>query len=276
MEPLLRRWPDLVKQAHRRPMMLLMDYDGTLTPIAATPGRAVLSSKRRAVLQRISRLPGVFVGIISGRSLWDIEARAGLTRVAFAGNHGLESRYLGRTWVHPQAKAFRPVLKKWAGSLRSTLSGIPGAWVEEKELTLSVHWRALLPRWQPIFHERIKELTKEAIRQKKIRLTKGRRVLELRPPVNWNKGHAVEWWLRHLSARGKGQRPLVIYLGDDQTDEDAFRVVNRLGGWSVFVGAKPQRTTLAHFWLRGPTEVFLWLRALHRYRQGLSGRTGRT
>jgi trehalose 6-phosphate phosphatase len=153
-----------------------------------------------------------------------------------------------------------------AGKFKAALRPIPGAWVEEKGLTLSVHWRAVPRSAQRTFHQLLKTLTAPYLRRGVIHLTRGKRVVEIRPAVDWDKGMVVDWLLTRIAGRHAATRHWITYLGDDQTDEDAFRVVNRLGGTSVFVG-NPRRRTAARFWLKDPQEVRRWLAALERWKR---------
>lgn len=255
-------------------LMVLSDYDGTLTPIAATPRQAVLSSDTRALLRRLSRVPGICVGVVSGRSLHEVKQCVGLPTLLYAGNHGLELQGPGVSFVHPKAKAARASLRGLAVRLQRALRDVvPGAWVEWKGLTFSVHWRAVRRSAQPLFYALVARELQESRQRGRIRVTHGKRVVEVRPPVEWGKGEAVEWLWRRLPVPRQAPRPWVIYLGDDHTDEGAFRMTNRLGGISIVVGS-PRHQTAATYGLRSPRHVHRWLTMLsHVWRtQGLHQR----
>jgi len=248
-------------------LMILSDYDGTLTSIAPTPQRATLSRRTRAILHRLSRTPGIRLGVISGRSLRDVKRFVGLPALLYAGNHGLELEGPGFSFVHPRAQAARADLYRLAKRLRGVLRRVPGAWVEWKGLTFSLHWRAVRPSDQPLFYAlATREL--QPLRQRgRIRVTHGKRVVEVRPAVDWGKGEAVQWFWHHLPTPRATPRPWVIYLGDDHTDEGAFHMTNRLGGISVLVGT-PGHRTAATYGLRSPRLVPRWLTALsQRWRE---------
>jgi len=99
-----------------------------------------------------------------------------------------------------------------------------------------------------------------------LRVTQGRRVVEIRPPVDWDKGHAIAWFFEYALDRKRPAQTRLIYLGDDRTDEDAFQAVNRLGGISVFVG-RPTRRTAATYRLKDPHDVCVWLASLNDARR---------
>jgi len=230
--------------------LVLTDYDGTLTPIRPTPAQARLGAGLRGAVHRLSRVRGITVGIVSGRSLDAVRRLVKIPGVVYAGNHGLELQGPGLRFVHPGARRRVPLLGRIARQLSRALEGVPGALVESKRLSLSVHWRRVPAARAAAFHRRVRSVLAPWVAQGAVRVTRGKRVVEVRPPVRWDKGAVVD---RLASARRcRGGR--VLYLGDDRTDEDAFRAVNRRGGIAVFVG-RPRRGTAAGWWLRNPKEV---------------------
>jgi trehalose-phosphatase len=245
----LRDWPRLRGLLpSREELLLLMDYDGTLTPIRPVPGQAVLGEDVRRLLRRI-KARRIRLGFVSGRSLASLRRLVRLPRAIYVGNHGLEIAGPGLAFTHPMARRAVPCLARIGAELRRALRTVRGAIIEAKGLSLSVHWRLVPKARQRIFHRRIREVLAPWEARGAARITTGKRVVEVRPPVAWHKGHAVEWLLRRRSGIST-----VMYVGDDRTDEDAFRSVNRCGGISVFVGSDPQGTA-ARWWLRSPREV---------------------
>lgn len=242
----------------RRQLLVLLDYDGTLTPIAARPEQASLAAATRRALQRLNRCPGVQVAVISGRALRDVKRLVRIKRLWYAGNHGLELQAGRRCWVHPAARRRQPQLRQVVQQLRRAMRSIPGAWVENKGVTCSVHWRAVPAAQQRLFQRRIQEALAPALRRGALRRRLGKRVVEVRPAVACDKGTAVGWFARHL-----GGAPALLYVGDDRTDEDAFRAVNRARGWTVFVGPS-QHPTAARYRVSSPASVRRWLEALWR------------
>ncbi|MBI3087299.1 MAG: trehalose-phosphatase [Candidatus Omnitrophica bacterium] len=244
-------------------LMLCLDYDGTLVPIAPHPAAATLDEQTRRLLRQLARARGVQVVLISGRSVRDLKRTVGIRGLGYVGNHGLECSASGPRYVHPAAQRSRPRLQRLARNLRSALRPIRGAWVEDKGLTVSLHWRRVPPSAARRFHRVVAERLRPSVAQGEIRVTSGKHVIEIRPPVSWGKGDAIVRLLRHLPARRA--RPLVLYVGDDRTDEDAFRTVNRLGGLTIAVG-KPPRRTAARYRLKDPRDVRAWLETLRRLR----------
>jgi trehalose 6-phosphate phosphatase len=273
MRHLVQCWHDLAKQVNEaRQILLFLDYDGTLAPIAARPKTAVLSPESREVLGQISRKDIFRLAIISGRSLHDIKMLIGLENITYAGNHGLEiecpPHYCrGRspkttTFVHPIARQFKPSVNRLERKLKETLAGIDGLLIENKGLTLSLHYR-LARGTTP---GTIEELLRGAIENQgitgKLQVTEGKKVFEVKPLVDWNKGKAVEWLMEIYGTPGD----FPIFAGDDVTDEDGFQVMHRSGGISIFIGnASPSST--ADYYLDSPEQLRHWLHKLLRERR---------
>jgi len=245
--------------------MLCLDYDGTLVPIAPHPAAATLDEQTRRLLRQLARARGVRVVLISGRSVRDLKRMVGIRDLGYVGNHGLECSAPGLRYVHPEARRSRPRLQRLARELRSALRPIRGAYVEDKGLTVSLHWRRVSASAARRFHRVVAERLRPFVARGAIRVTSGKRVIEIRPPVDWGKGDAVVWFLRHLPARRA--RPLALYAGDDRTDEDAFQAVNRLGGVTVLVGG-PARRSAARYRLKDSRAVCAWLEGLPRWLTG--------
>lgn len=264
--PLWDHWPALQRKiASAESLALFLDYDGTLVPIARHPSKARLPAQVKALLGRIARLPGVWTALVSGRRLSEIKGLVGLQGLCYVGNHGLELQGLGLRYVNPVARASRPLLKKVAARLRAALKPVHGAWVEDKGLTLSVHHRAVAEKNVVLVKNRFYEILRPHLEKRELQATAGRRVFEARPPVRWTKGTVVEWLLARRAAAGSG-KPFPIFVGDDETDEDAFEIL-RERGLTVTVGPS-NPLTLAEYFAESPREVRRFLRGLLKARGG--------
>lgn len=232
-------------------LVLLLDFDGTLAPIVDRPELAAMPDETRRALERLRARPGVEVAIVSGRGLADARERAAIPGIAYAGNHGMEIHGPGIDRVHPEAAAARPLLERAAAELSAAIAPIPGAFVEDKELTLSVHFR-LAPR------DRLDELNALIHRVVDpipgVHVTHGKQVTEVRPDVDWNKGKAVLFLLQQMNPPPGAP---VLYLGDDRTDEDAFRALREWSGSGegILVSDHPTDDTAATSYVREPAEV---------------------
>jgi len=198
------------------------DFDGTLAPIAPTPEKAVLPAQTRSLLNKLSTVRGVKVGIVSGRQVDDVRKKVGLRHLTYIGNHGIEVLYNHRLFIEPRARRLKRSLLALARSLGAKVSRIPGALLENKRYTLSLHFR----RVHASDHAALVRLAQTAIVQgpggSDWTLRRGKKVIEIRPHSGWNKGKGIAWVLKRSPA---GRR--VFYIGDDQTDEDVFRMMKK-------------------------------------------------
>lgn len=262
---LSRRWADRAdvyrRIASAQSLLLCVDYDGTLTPIAKHPSQARLSIATKQLLNCLANLPGVRVVVVSGRAIRDLKRLVGIRGLCYVGNHGLELQGPGLRYLNPVAQATRSSLKRLAAQIARALQPTPGVELEDKGLTLSIHWRNIPRSAHRTFHRLVAHSLSSHLARGAIRVTRGKRVIEIRPPVTWDKGRIITWLLQHGAWRALSRSPFVVYLGDDQTDEDAFRTVNRRRGLSVLVG-RPNRRTAARFGLRGPADVTRWLQSV--------------
>ena len=233
-------------------IFLFLDYDGTLTPIVQSPDKAVISGKTREILMRLSKNPHCRVAIISGRALKDIKNKIGLEGIIYAGNHGLEIDGPKIKFKTPVSSGHMTILKKIKTILKKKLSKIRGAIIEDKGLTLSVHYRLVDTKdtWlvKTIYHETLVHY----IVSNKVKIRPGKKVLEIRPPLEWDKGKIVLWLLARRKFILNGEPYVPIYIGDDITDEDVFRALKNTG-LTVFVG-DPENSH-AKCYLRNTQEV---------------------
>ncbi len=260
MEHLLSVWPETGKQFRdARQILLLTDYDGTLTPIVEGPEMANLSENTRRLLRSLARQRGFTLGIVSGRALADLKERVGISDIIYAGNHGLEIEGPGISFVNPVAEELRPILRVMHYVLSRALATVRGVFVEDKGLSLSVHYRLAEEGRAEDVERIIKEVVGGAEATGQAKITSGKKVYEVRPAVTWDKGKAIKLLMKKYGKGGRKSGLLPIYIGDDQTDEDAFRVIESYGtGISVFVGEEGQRS-IARYFLKSPDEVASFL-----------------
>lgn len=252
----LETWTEAWRRAGE--IVLLLDFDGTLAPIVSSPEDAALPPETRSALLRLRTDPSVRVALVSGRGLADVRARAELPDVAIAGNHGMEIEGPGIREVHAEAASARPALNAVVDVLAPEIASVPGAILEDKGLTLSIHFRMVVPGRED---EVRRAVVQAAGDNPNLRVTQGKCVLEVRPRVDWHKGRAVEFLLRHLDPRPGTP---VLYLGDDTTDEDAFLALaaREAPGEGILVAEEDIPGTAASWRLRAPDEVGRFLTAL--------------
>ncbi len=257
MEHLLSAWSEVARQlGSARHILLLLDYDGTLTPIAERPELANLSEGTKQLLEALAQQQRLTLAIVSGRALAELKGKVGISNIVYAGNHGLEIEGAGVSFINPAAQESRPLLRQIHGELSQALGAIKGVLLEDKGLTLSVHYRRVAESKIKEVKNIFERVTGDAARLGRIGITSGKKVYEVRPAVAWDKGKVVEMLM------GKESETLPIYLGDDLTDEDGFRAVEHYGGGiSVFVGER-DHPTLARYFLESPDEVAKFLSLL--------------
>ena len=239
-------------------ILLLIDYDGTLTPIVEKPELANLSPEVRICLQELAENSRITLGIISGRTLGDLKRKVVIDGIFYAGNHGLEIMGPAISYVNSVAKETEPLLHSLYQDLGKALAGIQGARVDNKGLTLSLHYRLVDETQLDELTEIFSRFTRPLNASSKIKITPGKKVYDIKPAVDWDKGKAIKFIAQKLEGENK---PLMVYLGDDVTDYDGFRVVDENGGISIFVG---EATTepVAQYFLDSPKEVYQFLKML--------------
>jgi trehalose 6-phosphate phosphatase len=250
-------------------LLFCLDFDGTLTPLVDDPAEAYLSPQVQRVLRSLAHHERVSLVLVSGRARADLQTRVGIPGLIYAGNHGLEIGGDGFIFIESAAAALCAALEELAADLTEKLQHVPGAFVEDKGLTLSVHYR----RTAVADREEVRRIVEAALAgpNTALRLTRGNEVFEIRPSVSWNKGSAVRWIKERL---GKPDA-LTIYLGDDATDEDAFEVLPE----AIRIRVGNPSETAAQYQLEGPADVrrFLeWVETLLRQEASSAAATERS
>lgn len=214
-----------------RKVILFLDFDGTLSPIVKDPEGAVLPQAIRKWLKTLSRRDGVKIAVVTGRTLADIRKKIGIKDIIYAANHGMEISHGGHL-VFSGGKRFRGPLSRLAQKLLIALSEVPKVFVEDKRLSVAVHYRRVKKSLHGRVGSIVAHISNTWMKKYGFTLTRGKRVLEVRPAVQWNKGKAVLWiWRRYAPHH------LPVYVGDDTTDEDAFRAL-RPYGVTIRIGKK--------------------------------------
>lgn len=252
---LLTQVEQLFPYSKGKKLAFFLDYDGTLTPIVARPELAILTKEAREALFALSKQ--FLVAIISGRDLKDIEALVGLNGIIYAGSHGFDIKGESYSFEESQAVPFIKEIGKAASLLRKNLEEIKGVIVEEKKFAVAAHYRLVEEKDLPRFFASFEKVHREfAFLRKK----EGKKVLELQPDIDWDKGKALKWLLEKLGY--KEEEYLPIFIGDDVTDEDAFFVL-RGCGVGICVMETPKES-FAPFYLRNCKEVYAFFSALSK------------
>ena len=206
---------------------------------------------RQTLRSLAARVP---VAILSGRDLDDVRGRVLVDGIVYAGSHGFDIAGAGGLRRELGA-AYLPVLDTAEAELREALDEIPGAQLERKHFSVAAHYRNV--NENDAFKVAL-AVDAVAARHRELRRMDGKKVYELLPDIDWNKGKAVLWLLETLGLEGRNVLP--IYIGDDRTDEDAFRALEKRGV-AILVSEHPQ-VTAASYWLKNPDEVECFLQKI--------------
>jgi len=249
----LERKDEIFRLLHERTPAIFLDYDGTLTPIVDDPAQATLPEETKGIIKRLAQQYSL--AIISGRDLDDVRTMVGIEDIAYAGSHGFDITGQRGYRYQEQGIRFLPAFDRAEAELLQAVRDIPGAKVERKRFAIAVHYRQ-------VGRARLDELERKFDRvlshYPELKKTGGKKILELRPNVDWDKGKALFSLLEVLHTNGS--RILPVYIGDDDTDEDAFRAISDRG-IAIVVGMG-KRLTAAHYVLRDTDEVAEFLHDL--------------
>ena len=233
--------------------VLMLDFDGTLTPIVKSPKAAKLSRKVKNLLVKLSKKEGLYLAIISGRSLGDLKKKVNLSNIIYSGNHGLEGEILKEKYCFPISDKTLMALKIIRKQLNQIAGQYKGVFIEDKRLILSFHYRMAedkIPEVKSAFQRVVKPYAQDRL----ISIIAGKMVFSVRPEVDWNKGSFAKLVINKIQMRTK-TTPVSIFIGDDATDEDIFRKLEK--GITVKVGKDEQ--SKAKYWLEDTDNVFKFL-----------------
>jgi len=249
----------LFKQLEQKKPALFFDYDGTLTPIVSQPEDAVLSeSMRQTIVKLAEKYP---VAIVSGRDLRDIQQLVMLDNLIYAGSHGYHIEGPNSLYLeNEEAQAVLPLLDQLEQQLQKELADkIPGSKIDRKKFAIAVHYRNV----EEAMVDKVKSHVQQVVdKHENLKLGTGKRILEIKPAIDWHKGKAVYWLMDQLKLKAEDTLP--VYFGDDVTDEDAFRAIID-DGLSILVG-KHDQPTAAHFKLKDVDELEQFLNQLLQQR----------
>ncbi|KAM3346949.1 hypothetical protein ACQJBY_021124 [Aegilops geniculata] len=238
---------------------LFLDYDGTLAPKVDNPDKAYMSSEMREVVQELASLCAT--SVVSGRARDKAESFVMIENLHYAGSHGAEIKLIDETEAYEPAREYVPAINQARERLEEAIKEIKGASIEHKKFGISVHYRCVEEEEQ----ELVKKLAKQTIKGfSELTVTKGDKVVEVRPKAEFNKGFAVKYILEQLARKNNwdSSQVVAIFIGDDKTDEDAFKVLRRrVGGLGILVNKK-RKWTKASYSLEDTAQVQKFLEML--------------
>jgi len=244
---LFSEWDEIKKRLQKADrLLLLLDYDGTLAPIASIPQAARLPLENRRALRQLVKRPQCRVGVVSGRSLSETRDMVGVRGLILSGNHGLEIQGAGLRFSFPGGTVQKQLMNRLANALIPALKKLPGVWVEDKKFTLSIHYRLMPEKLTGQLRKLCGKTVRQTTRDADVCLCKGKKVLEIRPTNRWNKGLAISW------IKAQIKPTLTLYVGDDVTDRDAFQA---LAPDDIAIRVGPSHATAAPYFLKNQAET---------------------
>ncbi|KAM6600242.1 trehalose-phosphate phosphatase A isoform X1 [Cannabis sativa] len=281
----LENFDEMMSKAKGKVIVVFLDYDGTLSPIVKEPDQAFMSEAMRSAVHEVSLcFP---TAIVSGRRRDKVFEFVQLENVYYAGSHGMDistpsaskmcsdhkcqtrtTDEKGNEVVHFRpAQEFLPKIEEILKALKDKTKGIKGAIVEDNKFCISVHFRQVINDEDVrILKKRVEKLIEG---YPKFRISSGKKVMEIRPRIDWDKGRALQYLLGTLDLGTSDNNVLPMYIGDDKTDEDAFRAIQVGQGFPIVVSSTPKET-VASYSLREPTEVMAFLIRLVKWRKSVS------
>lgn len=241
----------------KKHVMLFLDFDGTLAAIVNHYESAKILRESKILLKKIAKVRDCSLAIVSGRALADVKKRVGIERITYAGNHGLEIEGIGVKSTYFVKTENRIRFKIIKNELRYIIKGIKGAFLEDKGLTLSLHYRQVRRADLASLRGKITDYLSFYVKNKEIFLNEGKKVFEIRPNVNWDKGKAVLWLMAQFKKKNAGKEIWPIFIGDDQTDESAFKAL-KFKGLCIRVGRS--NASAAPYFLKDIKQVARFLR----------------
>ncbi|KAK4390167.1 putative trehalose-phosphate phosphatase D [Sesamum angolense] len=253
----LSMFEEIMRASQGKQIVVFLDYDGTLSPIVEDPDRAFITTEMREAVRDVAKL--FPTAIVSGRCRAKVYNFV-IVRVYYAGSHGMDIKGPAKGHTHRKgnqtvlcqpAREFLPMIDEVYKALTEKVKCIPGAKVENNKFCLSVHYRCVEEKKWGELGDQVRMVIND---YPQLRLTQGRKVLEIRPTIKWDKGNALEFLLEALGY-AESNDVLPIYIGDDRTDEDAFRVLQERGqGLGILVSKTPKETN-ASYSLQEPSEA---------------------
>ncbi|TVU51331.1 hypothetical protein EJB05_02749 [Eragrostis curvula] len=267
----LEEFEDIIELSCGRTFALFLDYDGTLSPIVRNADEAFMSEEMREAVR--SAAANFSTSIVTGRAREKVINFVKIKELTYAGSHGLDivtakgsstTEEITEEEISFQpAKEYLEAMNKVYKRLVEATGGIVGASIEDNKYSVSVHYRNILHKKD---RRRVKEIVdKILLEDENLKLQTGKKVWEIVPAIPWNKGDAVGYLLEALGMDDP-ERFFPIYIGDDKTDENAFKFLRERGNGIGVLVSKTRRETEASYWLKDPSEVMTFLQDLVKWK----------
>ena len=257
MKYLFESWDKFRSELDNKNLILFLDYDGTLAPITDLPDLAVMTKNMHDALIELSNHPKCHVVVISGRMLNELKRMVNIEHLTCVGSHGFEIEEGNLNVENLISDQYREDLAIIKSRLEETVSVIAGVWVEDKKNILGVHYRLADEKKSFLVKRAFLKVCGSYRSERRINIVGGKKVFEVRPPIQWGKGEAavrlLSEWQKHI---GKSL-VAAVYIGDDATDEEAFKAFGKFGT-TIKVGESTH--SFAQYFFKDQTEVLTFLK----------------
>lgn len=262
----LSRLDKIEAAARGKRLFVALDFDGTLVPVNNDPEAVEISSEMKKRLKNLAMR--CHVAILTGRDLGDIRERVGLEELFYSGSHGFEIVGPSESGLSLEVgKEFLPALDSAMESLSALIEKIPGAMLQRKRFSISVHYRLVAESFVPALKDAVDSVVKEL---DGLVTRSDKKAIEILPGMEWNKGSALLWL---LEAVGMGpENSFAISIGDDITDEDTFRAVKGWGAGIIVTETEPPQATFADYRLASTVEAGRFIEIFERIAGNISQR----
>ncbi len=240
-------------------IILFLDFDGTLAAIVDHYKSATILKEIKVLLRDIAKIHGCFVAVISGRELSDVKKRVGIKSITYAGNHGLEIEGPGVKNTFFVKISDRIRFKLIKHDLMTHIGHIKGVLIEDKGLTLTVHYRLVKRSALALFKKKFLECLSPYLKKNEVSLNEGKKVFEINPKVKWDKGKAVLLLIDHFQRKSLSKKIFPVFIGDDVTDETAFKALKRKG---LCIRVGYNKASRAPYYLKDINQVTRFLKAV--------------
>jgi trehalose-phosphatase len=260
MEHLSVKMPGIKKKLlASKACLLMLDFDGTLSPVASSSRKAQIIKPIKTALEKLVLRKNIAIAVISGRSLSDVKSKVGVKGLVYGANHGLEWEIKGRRFLAKIPDVFQQNLPGFHKQLTSLCRRYKGSFLEHKGLTVALHYRRVAKELHKAFKDQAALILQPYAEAKILNTINGKKIIDIRPNANWTKGnlalHLVDLFKKNRT------RPLVIYIGDDVTDEDAFKFLKK--DITVRVGKKNK--SAAQYFVNSTSQVSGFLSEITSY-----------
>ncbi len=237
-------------------ILLMLDFDGTISPIMPAPEQAYLPNKTRRVLREISQFYPV--AIVSGRPLSVVKKKVGVDEFTYAGSHGLEWSIEKKLKLKRMSKRVLSALSDTKKDFIKIIHKYPKLSIEEKPYSFTFHYQFVGRKKMRAFKADLKKFIEPIYKNPLLRVFWDKETVDIIPRLDWNKGEIIRLLYKYFQVKNK-KIILPVYAGDSKTDEDAFIA---LKGEGITIRVGKNKKSAAKYYLKNQRQIdkfLLWL-----------------